>query len=226
MKTRSVLSMRAGVLCLVLAAVMAPAGARAEDGWTSILNVKDLSDWKMVGRGEFKVEGDCLVTSGGMGLFWYQKAKIGNAEIRVVFKTERPQDNSGVFVRIDGEPKDPWFAVHHGYEVQIDSAGDSWHRTGSLYSLTEVKEKVETKPGEWTTMMIRLEGDRTVVTVNGTLVTDFKEGQPVPPKKAWYEPNRGPRPASGYIGLQNHDPASRVHFKEIAVRPLPAQEKK
>ena len=30
-----------------------------------------------------------------------------------------------------------------------------------------------------------------------------------------------PRPATGYIGLQNHDPGDVVWFKEISVRPLP-----
>jgi hypothetical protein len=28
---------------------------------------------------------------------------------------------------------------------------------------------------------------------------------------------RGPRPASGYIGLQNHDAKSTIYFKEISV---------
>src|SRR4051794_12342585 len=27
-----------------------------------------------------------------------------------------------------------WYAVHHGYEVQISGAGDAMHRTGSVYS--------------------------------------------------------------------------------------------
>ena len=30
-----------------------------------------------------------------------------------------------------------WYAVHHGFEVQINDAGDSWHRTGAIYSLAE-----------------------------------------------------------------------------------------
>jgi hypothetical protein len=42
--------------------------------------------------------------------------------------------------------------------------------------------------------------------------------QEVPPRKAWYEPVRGPRPDSGYIGLQNHDGRSTVYFKEVAVK--------
>ena len=41
-----------------------------------------------------------------------------------------------------------------------------------------------------------------------------------PNEKKWYEPQRGPRPDSGYIGLQNHDERSIVHFREVSVRPL------
>ena len=204
--------------CLATAATRPASGA--EEGWKALFNGKDLSGWKMSGPGEFKVEEGTLVTYGGMGLLWYEKEKICNAEIRVVYKTSKPNDNSGVYIRIDGEPKDPWFAVHHGYEVQIDDAADSWHHTGSLYSLTEVKAKVETKPGDWTTLLIRLDGDRTIVTVNGTQVTDYTEGQPVPEKKSYSEPDRGPRPVAGYIGLQNHDGKSRVTFKEVSVRPI------
>lgn len=46
------------------------------------------------------------------------------------------------------------------------------------------------------------------------------EGQPVPPKKKSYEPDRGRRPDEGYIGLQNHSDKDVVYFKEVAVKPL------
>jgi hypothetical protein len=52
-------------------------------------------------------------------------------------------------------------------------------------------------------------------------VNEFRGDQPVPPRKKWFEPVRGPRPDSGFIGLQNHDESSHVFFKEVSVRPLP-----
>jgi hypothetical protein len=58
------------------------------------------------------------------------------------------------------------------------------------------------------------------VKVNGQVVTDYTEGQPVPPKKVGYEPDRGPRPEYGYIGLQNHGGHAHVHFKEVSVKAL------
>jgi hypothetical protein len=69
-------------------------------------------------------------------------------------------------------------------------------------------------------MEITLDGERTQVRVNGELVTNFKEGDDVPKKKIWYEPDRGPRPVKGYIGLQNHGAEDVVYFKEVSYRPL------
>ena len=56
------------------------------------------------------------------------------------------------------------------------------------------------------------------MTVNGVKVTDFREGDPVGPRTKDWEPQRGPRPSSGYIGLQNHGDKDVVWFKEVSVR--------
>jgi hypothetical protein len=69
-------------------------------------------------------------------------------------------------------------------------------------------------------MEITLDRDRTIVAINGAQITDYREGQPVPPKKEEWEPERGPRPLSGYIGLQNHSDEDIVYFREVSVRPL------
>jgi hypothetical protein len=52
------------------------------------------------------------------------------------------------------------------------------------------------------------------------MVTDFTEGDPVIEKTRDFEPDRGPRTESGYIGLQNHDALSTVWYKEVAVKPI------
>jgi len=70
-------------------------------------------------------------------------------------------------------------------------------------------------------MEITLDGTHTVVVVNGVKVTDYTEGDPVPPRKFWFEGHRGPRPAVGWFGLQNHSDNDIVFFKEVAIRPLP-----
>jgi hypothetical protein len=127
-----------------------------------------------------------------MGLLVYTAEKIGDSEIRIVYRSEKPQSNAGVFVRIDdgilkriGE-KSPevrrqangrlapemieklkvasekhlggWYPAHHGFEVQINDSGDSWHRTGAIYSLAEAAELPRKPVGEWRTMVITLNG--------------------------------------------------------------------
>lgn len=196
-----------------------------QDGkWRSLFNGKDLTGWQQVGPGKFVVEDGLLKTVGGMGMILYPSEKFSNVIIRVVFKVKDNDCNSGVFIRIPEKPADEWAAVNKGYEVQIDNGtrhvGGEFHCTGVLYSLTKALAHPQKKPGEWNTMEITLDGQKTIVFVNGEKVTDFNEGDPVQPKTRDFEPERGPRPESGYIGLQNHDSLSTVFFKEVAVKPI------
>jgi hypothetical protein len=182
-----------------------------------LFNGKDLTGWTIVGPGAFVVEDGAMRTEGGMGLLYYNRQKFGNQTIRIVFKTAGARDNSGVVIRMPDAPPDPWYGVHYGYEIQIAAGGDEWHSTGSLYSLAKVKQGAQKPAGEWNTMDIQLAGQITRITLNGQLVNEFDGRSAVPERKQWYEPVRGPRPDSGYIGLQNHDPNSKVYFKEISV---------
>ena len=213
---------------LVLLTLLAlPIVAYAQtDEWKQLFDGKDLTGWKHVGPGSMTVEDGLIRTHGGMGLLYWTGGKLGDCVIRVVFKMRDHDDNSGVFIRIPIEPREEWMPVHYGYEVQIDnhpetSGEDEYHITGTLYSLTKPLAK-PAKPGpEWNTMLITIDGPHTVVYLNSVKVTDFTEGQPVPPKHPGsIDPDRGPRQDSGFIGLQNH-PGSEVYFKEVSVTPLP-----
>lgn len=190
-----------------------------------LFNGKDLNDWQHVGPGSMSVEDGLIQTHGGMGLLYWKGGKISDCVLRVVYKMRDHNDNSGVFIRIPLEPREEWMPVHYGYEVQIDnepekSNEDEYHITGTLYSLTKPLAKPG-KPGpEWNTMEITLDGPRTVVTLNGIKVTDYTEGQPVPPRKFSFEPQHGQRPTEGYFGLQNHSKNDVVFFKEVSIRPL------
>ena len=204
-------------IAVSLVAVSLAVAAQAQD--KPLFNGKDLTGWTQVGPGKFEVENGVMKTTGGMGLLVWNGAKVGNSVLRVVYKTEKKESNAGVFIRIPEKPTEPWMPVHKGYEVQIDDSGDEHHVTGVLYSLTKAKSR-PSKPGEWNTLEITLDGPRTRVTVNGELVTDYTEGEPVPAKKEQYEPDRGLRPNEGYIGLQNHGDKDVVYFKEVSLRPL------
>ena len=225
------------ILCIFVFALMSAIVCAQDDNravfkgdpnqWTSLFNGKDLSDWKHVGPGSMTVEDGIIHTHGGMGLLYWTGGKVGNCTIRVVYRMRDENDNSGVFIRIPLVPREQWMPVHYGYEVQIDNhperskpPEDEYHSTGMLYSLTKPLAKAW-KPGpEWNTMEITLDGPRTIVVLNGVKVADYKEGDPVPPLKFDFEPQRGPRPDFGYFGLQNHSDDDIVFFKEVSIKPL------
>lgn len=187
---------------------------------TQLFNGRDLTGWQHVGPGGFTIENGCLRTHGGMGLLWYAEDTFGDCVLRVVYRTSKDTDNSGVFIRIADRPPEPWFAVHHGYEVQILATGDDWHRTGDVYSMSRSEAHPQRSHAAWTVMDIEMDGEIVRVVLNGVSLTEFDPRQPVPPRRKDYEPERGPRPTRGYIGLQNHDEDSVVFFREVSVGPV------
>ncbi|MBM3796406.1 MAG: DUF1080 domain-containing protein [Acidobacteria bacterium] len=209
-----ILGLAAGVMLtgLVYLLPAAEGGAREQ-----LFNGRDLTGWRMTGPGRFTVEDGALKTEGGMGLLVFDGKRVGNATLRVVFKVGQGRGNSGVFIRMPGPAREPWYGVHNGYEVQIDAEGDEWHATGALYSLAKTAKGSQRPNGEWNTMDIEIRGQITTVYLSGAKVNEFSGGQAVPERKQWHEPVRGPRPDSGYIGLQNHDGHSTVYFKEVSV---------
>jgi len=121
-----------------------------------------------------------------------------------------------------------WYAVHHGYEVQISGGGDAMHRTGWIYSFAPAAEAPPKSADEWRTMTITLQGNLVLVEQDGKQLTRFDPAAQDPPeRKQWYEPKRDYKRAQvGYIGLQTHDPGDVVYFKEVSVRTLDEKEKK
>jgi Domain of Unknown Function (DUF1080) len=213
------------LVCMTIGSALVAGPQSRGKEWKQLFNGKDLSGWKHVGPGGDKVEDGLIKTYGGMGLLYWAGGKVSNCRIRVVYRMRDNNDNSGVYIRIPIEPREAWMPVHYGYEVQIDnhpetSNEDDTHITGTLYSLTKPLANPG-KPGpEWNTMIITLDGARTIVELNGAKVTDYKEGDPVPERKFDFEPLRGPRPIEGWFGLQNHSDNDVVFFKEVSIQSL------
>jgi len=193
-----------------------------------LFNGKDLTGWARIPRHEdapanqkpgFLIQDGQLVSlpDSPEDDLWYTASKIGNAALRVVYKVSAPQANSGVFTRIPYPPKSEDDAINKGIEVQIQESGDDYHCTGVLYSMTKAKARPYKPAGEWNTLLIEMRGLRTIVRLNGVVVTDYDGVGPVPPKNGKYEPERGPRPVEGYIAIQHHGGAATVWFKEIAL---------
>jgi len=243
-------------LALLAASAMTTATAADWRPLPLIENGKIAPGWKHTGFGGFTVIDGGLRSDGdprGLGLLFWEKEKFGDCQIKVVYRSDEPLDNSGVYLRIDDglldapEPapaergpdgsltpagekamKDasaksagPWYAVHHGYEVQICDAPDPFHTTGAIYSLAKAEPYPKKAPADWKTMIITLDGDLITVESDGKKLTTFDPASPAPERKQWYEPEREPkRPTHGYIGLQNHDPGDTVYYKDVSIRPL------
>jgi hypothetical protein len=223
MKVRSIWRAMLLLAALMATARFAPAAGGLDperNVWRPLLQGTAGAGWAHAGAGGFKRGTDAMITDGGPGLFWYTKQQFSNCQIRVIYKPTRTNDDSGVFVRLPTAPTNAWDAIHNGHEVQLNDHGYLWGRTGCLNTLTRAKVSVFSNVGEWNELLITLFGPRTRVHVNGVLITDYAEGDPAPLKRVPEDSVRGTRPAAGYIGLQNHDTNSVVHFREVSVRML------
>jgi hypothetical protein len=167
-----------------------------------------LDGWTMAGPGGFALVDGALETRGGMGLLWYSARAFDDFVLRLEWRVESASDNGGVFVRFPDPHGDPWAAVHQGYEVQIlDAAAESVRRTGALYTFAGPDAVLSHAPGEWNRLDVVVEGQRYRVEVNGR------------PACTW----TGDRGLRGHIGLQNHDDASRVRYRDVVVGELPRE---
>src|SRR3954471_18165394 len=115
--------MKTALLLLVIAGFLGP----KQGEWRQLFNGRDFAGWKQVGPGNMTVENGLIRTHGGMGLLYFTGEKFGDCVIRVVYRMEGENSNSGVFIGIPEEPTEEWMPVNRGYEVQIDNRADDYH---------------------------------------------------------------------------------------------------
>ncbi|MEO6434966.1 MAG: family 16 glycoside hydrolase [Tepidisphaeraceae bacterium] len=192
-------------MLLILALLAAPAPAAEAGKAVELFNGKDLTGWKMAGPGSFEVKDGTLLTVDGMGLLWHEMEMPEAFTLSMEFMTSRKEDNSGVFVRFPNPGADPWVAIKEGYELQI-CEGNEKQFTGTVYNLKPRIDDTAIKPvGEWNLYEITLEGQKMTVKLNGKVINEYTGER---------------KTAKGHIGLQNHDPKSKVSFRNIKVTPI------
>lgn len=192
-----------------------------DPGFTTLFDGTSTSGWQMAGPGRFVLENltddrgqayGVLRSEGGMGLFWFATKTFKNFILRLEWRTTLPDENSGVFVRFPDPGNDPWVAVSHGYEIQIDDygrdaqgqPGDPLATTGAIYGFAAPSHLASRMPRVWNTYEIRVEGQQYLVALNGEAVTDFT----------------GSRSLEGHVGIQNHNGA--VFFRNVRLKELPS----
>ncbi len=190
---------------------------QAAGGWMSLFDGKSLNNWKVGQHAEtFSVENGTIVAHGETAHLFYmgdvKNHDFKNFEFKADVMT-MPGSNSGIYFHTQYQ-ESGW--PDKGYEVQVNNSHTDWRRTGSLYSIEDVKE-VYVKDSVWFTEYIKVVGKRVIIKINDRTVVDYTE------------PANVQRPAGmagriisdGTFALQGHDPKSKVYFKNIMVKPLP-----
>ena len=199
--------------------------AAAQEVFTPLFDGRTLAGWQASERPEsWKVEDGALVTRGDRSHLFYvgpvANHDFKNFELQLEVMTA-PFANSGVYVhtRLQG-PGWP----EAGYELQVVNStrhGPGYQErkmTGSIYAVRNTWV-TSVRDDEWFAYRIRVVG-RTIQTfVNEALVCEYTEPEGTP----WRAKDKpGRRLGSGTFALQAHDPGSVVRYRNIQVRPLPA----
>jgi len=183
----------------------------AEDGWISLFDGKSWDGWKKSENQDcFTIVDGAFVAHGNRSHCFYvgpvNQHSFKNFEYKVDVKTE-PGSNGGLYFHT-GYQDNGW--PGKGFEVQVNNSYTKDPRmTGSLYNIQDVLVATA-KDNEWYTEHIIVKGQHVVVKINGRTVVDY------------VQPDNSDKPlTSGTFALQGHDPGSRVHYKNIMVKPLP-----
>lgn len=179
------------------------------DGWVLLFDGQTKFGWKAENA---KFEDDWYVEDGILTCktespFNHIKSNAAFADfiLKLDFRVNT-KGNSGVFFRggLKGLPFVTPLGVT-GYEAQIDDNDGRGlkYQTGGLYDVAAATKLI---PGEneWRSYEIMADGDRIVTKINGEVVCDTHQT-----KYRW-----------GHIGLQQHNPGSKIEFRNIKLKPL------
>lgn len=205
-----------GITLVLIAACSSAKNSTKNNGWIPLFDGTSLNGWKASENpATFSVDSGMIIVHGPRAHLFYTgpagNADFKNFEVKATVKT-MSGSNSGIFIHT-GYQEDGW--PSKGYEVQVNNSHTDWRRTGSLYAVNDVRD-VYVKDGEWYTEYIKVQGKNIVIKINDRTVVDYNE----PDSVAQKTPVGGKRLSSGTIALQGHDPASKVYYKEVLIKPL------
>lgn len=199
----------------------APSGAtkpgKAEAGFTSLFNGKDLTGWQGA-VGNYEVVDGAIMCKKGKGGTLYAKDEYGDFVFRFEFKLP-PGGNNGIAVRSPGKGDPAWEA----FEIQVlDNTAAKYAKLqpyqfhGSVYGLVPAKRGALLPVGEWNKQEISFKGSHVKVVLNGTTILDQDLGK-LDLSKVKRVP-KGVNRKSGFIGFAGHsDP---VQFRNVRIKRL------
>jgi len=173
-----------------------------KDGFVSIFNGQDLTGWKAnENADDWKVEDGMIVGRGPRSHLFFNDREYENLEFKADVKLNK-NGNSGMYFRAKygvGWPT--------GYEAQVNNSSGDPKRTGSLYNFVDVKKQLIPDDTWWTEHIIA-DGNHIIIKINDQVVVDYID--------------KDHTHKQGFIALQQHDPGSVVHYKNLMVKKLPA----
>lgn len=190
-------------------ALVLSASAEPEEGFVPLFDGKTFDGWKVAeDKGAFKIEDGAIVAKGDRSHCFYvgkvNGGKFENFELRADVMT-KPGSNGGIFIHSEWQDEG-WPAK--GYEVQVNNTQSDWRKSGGLYAVVDNKEPFE--DNTWMKYVIRVEGEKITVSVNGKELVNHT------PEAGKSKLQKG----GGAIALQAHDPNSTILYKNLRIRTL------
>jgi hypothetical protein len=168
------------------------------EGWVTLFNGTDLSNWQVLGDGNWRVEeGAITVDESTAASFLVSDQSFADFELELEFWVNT-EANSGIFIRC-GDPES--IDETSCYEVNIfDTRPDQTYRTGSIVNVAAPSQFAYTG-GQWNRYEIGAVGNRLKVTLNGRDMVDVEDSRLMTP---------------GPIALQRG--TGTVRFRNVRIR--------
>jgi choline dehydrogenase-like flavoprotein len=224
-----------------------------ENGFTALFDGTEgsLKSWQMAGPGTFTLIDGALIAEPGrdLGLLYYRAHTFDDFVLRLQFRLDRVEDNSGIFVRFR-DPRQPvpdrndskvsypydnqaWVAVNTGFEVQIDEVargnasqnipdGLNEHRTGAIYGIPLGQHAGAQAYHRGPILRPGVWYTYEIKVMGDSYTVRLNDSQTTTFTNM--DTFRGKTPASdpqsGYIGLQIH--SGRVAFRNVRILTVPS----
>ena len=193
-------------------AAKAPKAPKApETGWVSLFNGQDLTGWVKVGSEKWEVVDGAIYGKGQTTEYGYLRTEKRYVDFHLSLRFKCEADgNSGVFFHAEFEGESP--NIKQGLQVEIDRV--LGHHTGGIYGdgrrwivWPAAENELVVRSNDWNEMLIKIEGNRYVVRLNGITVVDFTDPTPLS--------------FDGHVALQLHSGGKgEMRFKDIFIRDL------
>jgi hypothetical protein len=178
--------------------------ARADDGWVTLFDGKNLDNWNAIGDANWRLEDGAVVADKGKG-YLVSKNSYTDFQLRAEFWAS-DDVNSGIFIRCT-DPND--VGGKNSYEVNIfDQRPQPEYGTGAIVDVAKVVPMPKAG-GKWNVYEITAKGSKFTVILNGQKTVDGAEDTKF---------------ASGRIALQHLngavDDKGTIKFRKVEIKPL------